>query len=425
MPVNGLIFILCLFLISSRHDAHAQTLVETIDLALKHSSVLRQQHYQTDLAFIDKAINQAARDAEVELHLLGGAGQVATSKGAARFVQNGERYPLSAILELSYPIDIWGSDKRDDEIHTKTIQQKALDAEFTKHSTILDAVDVYVALARGNIERELQQERVTLLTKKVEEAEIQLSVGLYTPPFVEQIIAEKVEAESLLMDYELALGRDALLFQRLTGHRPVQTTNKIDIPFFPKSIDSIREKIDDAPQVKSLQYALQTAHLEVDNTDADYRSTLELIGNGGVQEGNIYLAERIYNYEFMLRWEIPLNNRALRSAAKSRSQVLAAIRQEGVKDARELIEYQIMQLIKQYETALAQADKLERILVVKSENLAATSHEAKVGKSTEFEVMERHYDWKETQSLLNLNHNTQALIAYQVRSLLGMTHDVE
>ncbi|SIT19513.1 Outer membrane protein TolC [Thalassolituus maritimus] len=418
-PVRCLAGVVCIFSVLFFHDARATTLNETIELALQHSSLLRQQYFQTDLAVIDKSINEAERELELELHLQGGFGHVTMGKNASRYVKKGERFPLSAIVELSYPIDIWGIDDRDDKIADKTIQQRILEAEVVKHRTIVDVVNVYVALANGTLERHSQQQRVKFLSKKVEEAKQQLAVGLYTKPFVEQIIGEKVEAESLLADYDLSYSLNSLLYRRLTGQHPDSIDNEIGVPYFPDDIISIREGVDRSPQVRALQYALDVAQLQAKNTEASFRSTLELTANGGVQEGSIYLTERIYNYEFMLRWNIPLGNRASRAAA-NRSRTLISLQQEALQSTRELNESQILQLIRQHKIVAQQVGKLEEKLFVDVANLDATTRESNVGKSTEFEVMARRLDLLETQNLLKLNKNTLASIAYQIRGLLGI-----
>lgn len=416
-------FVVCvfwLFAFGGSDFANGQTLEQTIQLALQHSSSLLQHDYQTQIQSFDNEALELNKRPKLELQLQRGFGEVGTDSDGADFVQSGARRPLSAILNLSYSVDIWGRNKLDlksSEAKTTSLRFKE---DLLRNQVTLDAVDVYTSLAQDQIKIEEQKNNLVLLEKEIDEAKKQLAVGVYTKPYVEAIVGKRLDAEAQLLDSISSFSVNGLKFQHLTG----QTANNIErvlfVPEYQKDVSSLQAQIDISPQISFLRSELEISRIDAAQRDIAYRSSVNLLGNTGIQEGSIYLAQRIENYEVLVRFNIPIYNGAQRSSENNKSQRVISLRQEELNDARNLIQSQLMQLLKQDESIEDQKKLLKNIFTEKEVSLDATVKEYNVGKSTELVVMRSRHEKLVAANRLVLNRIRKAQIVYQIRGLLGL-----
>lgn len=418
---SSLLVMLVFMLNSGNALSGVLSLDETIELTLSNSSLIKQSEYAQEGVRLDKDLVEEERSVNLDFNLQGGVGDVWTDDNGSQFVQEASRRPLSAILDLSYSIDIWGKNNIESKRYDEKINNVSLQTHFIKNKVILDAIDLYGNLLSDKIKIKRQKEKLSLFKGTLEDAHKELAVGLYTKPYVLQIEDsvrdEEMELSKYIQSYEEGKFKLSLLLDReiddIDSNMPVPdlATDKADL-------DTL---IDQAPQVKIIRSSLNIAQSEYHEAVLENKPSLKLIGNLGVQEGSIYLAERIYNYELMLKLTVPLLDVTTRNIKKNRSRVSAMMKKDELYDTRKALKSQIKRLLSKLDYHEKKMVFLQHKLKVKLSDRDALDKEYLVGKSTVMEVDLKKYDLLAVESEITDHKHLIAMTVYQINSLLGKT----
>jgi outer membrane protein TolC len=391
--------------------AQAQTLTETIDLALQYQSGLKIGALQVEEQ--QAAVQQANAQDGFKLSLNGsvGRGRITTPSDVL-FPQAGTNNRGMVDLEASYPL--YSAGRKEVGISIAQAQLAAAESNVTdaQMRTRFAAIETYSAIVRDQALITLAQNTQTTLDRALNDAQKRLKVGEVTKTDVAQAAAQQAQGIANQTRAKATLIIDQARFRQLTGVEPIHLSNTLTLPHVPSSIEQALSQIKKTPAIETANQQLQAAEHQLTLTKLELRPTVVIESYAMQQQNENFINNRIGNYGVNLKATLPILDGGINTANRQRAQVQVELARERINGLQQNLEQRIRQDYAQLTSSQLQVEALDQTIVAAQLARDTIRREIELGTRTTFDLLsaERTLQDAETQKILN--QQDQVVAAY-------------
>jgi outer membrane protein len=407
-----------LVLISHSATSSAQTLAETVQLALAHQSDVRLAGLQVDARQANYALATAQTgwrlDAQTEL----GLGQVET--GGAIFPESGSRQLQSFGLQLSKPLYTAGREQLGIEIAQTNIASAEAAQLNTQMQTRLQAISIHSALSRDLAIIALEQDSQQSLDRALSDANKRFKAGEVTRTDVAQARARQalgVASQSRAQaDWVIAQSR----YRQLTGVEPVDIPLALPKPSLQPDLDTLLAAIARSPALQAARQSVTAAEQQLRLTGLQLKPTVQLTGHAVSQKDTDFSRNRIDSYGVSLQASWPLLDGGINQAERQRALAQLSIAQAQYDSIQQQLEQKLREDYAQLTTSRDQEAALIQARDAAELALNTIRRELELGTRTTFDLLTAERDLLDTRTQLVLNQEEQSVRGYQVLADAGL-----
>jgi outer membrane protein len=403
---------------------HAQTLAETVDLALQYQSSLKTSSLQV----LDQqaAVRQAQAQDGFKLNLNASAGRarIDTPDGSL-FPEAGTNNMGMVGLEASYPLYTAG---RKDvgisiaEAGLAAAESSVVDAQMR---TRLTAIEIYSALVRDQALLTLAINTQTSLNRALSDTQKRLKVGEVTKTDVAQAAAQQAQGMANQTRAMAALTIDQARYRQLTGVEPVNISNTLTSPAVPNSLDLALSQIPSTPAIETAKQQLKVAEHQLTLSKLELRPTVVIESYAMQQQNENFINSRIGNYGVNLKATIPLLDGGVSTANRQREQVQVDLAREKINGLQQNLEQRVRQDYAQLSSSQMQVSALDQTIVAAQLALDTIRREIELGTRTTFDLLSAERTLQDAQTQKILNQQDQIVAAYQLLADTGRLNQVQ
>lgn len=404
--------------------AHAQTLAETVDLALRNQSSLKIGELQV----LDQqaALQQAqARDGlTVALAGSGGRGHIDTPANVV-FPQAGTNTMGMVSIEANYPIYTAGRKEVGIAVAQAGLaaaESSVLDAQIQTRFT---AIAIYCAIVRDQALLALARDTQQSLDRAVSDAQKRLKVGEVTKTDVAQASAQQAQGLATQTRATSALIIDQARYRQLTGVDPVDLPTVLRPPAVPSSVQQALSQMPTTPALEAARQQLAQAEQQLALTKLELSPTVSIQTYASEQRNENFINTQIGNYGINLKASIPLLDGGINRANRQRAQVQVDLARERISGLSQGLEQRIRQDYAQYSASQQQVAALDQTIVAAQLALDTIRREIELGTRTTFDLLTAQRTLQDAQTQKILNQQDQIIAAYQLLADTGQLKQVQ
>lgn len=403
---------------------HAQTLTETVDLALQYQSSLKVGALQV----LDQqaAVRQAQAKEGFKLNLNASIGRARVDPPAGSlFPEAGTNNMGMVGLEASYPLYTAGRKEVGisvAEAELAAAESNIVDAQMR---TRLAAIEIYSALVRDQALLTLASNTQTSLNRALSDAQKRLNVGEVTKTDVAQAAAQQAQGLANQTRARAALTIDQARYRQLTGVEPTNISNTLSSPPVPNSLEQALSQIPTTPAIETAKQQLKAAEQQLALSQLELRPTVVLESYAIQQQNQNFINSRIGNYGVNIKATIPLLDGGVSTANRQREQVQVDLAREKINGLQQNLEQRVRQDYAQLTSSQMQVSALDQTIVAAQLALDTIRREIELGTRTTFDLLSAERTLQDAQTQKILNQQDQVVAAYQLLADTGRLNQVQ
>ncbi len=403
---------------------HAQTLTETVELALQYQSSLKTNALQVldQQAAVRQA--QAKEGFKLDLNASVGRARVDTPAGSL-FPEAGTNNMGMVGLQASYPLYTAG--RKEVGISVAEAELAATESNLTdaQMRTRLAAIETYSALVRDQALLNLASHTQVSLNRALSDAQKRLKVGEVTKTDVAQAAAQQAQGMANQTRAMAALTIDQARYRQLTGVEPINISNTLTSPPVPDSLDQALSQIPSTPAIEAAKQQLKAAEQQLELSKLELRPTVVIESFAMQQQNQNFINSRIGNYGVNLKATIPLLDGGVSTANRQREQVQVDLAREKVNGLQQNLEQRVRQDYAQLTSSQMQVSALDQTIVAAQLALDTIRREIELGTRTTFDLLSAERTLQDAQTQKILNQQDQVVAAYQLLADTGRLNHVQ
>lgn len=422
LPIQNIAFATLSMLFAP--SLHAQTLSETIDLAMQYQSNLKMSALQV----LDQqaAVRQAQAKEGFKLNLNASAGRARIDTPAGSlFPQAGTNNMGMFGIDASYPIYTAGRKEVGvsvAEAELAAAESNVVDAQMR---TRLAAIETYSALVRDQALLTLTSNTQISLNRALSDSQKRLKVGEVTKTDVAQAAAQQAQGMANQTRAMAALTIDQARYRQLTGVEPVNIANTLTSPPVPNSLEQALSQIPSTPAIESAKQQLKAAEHQLTLSKLELRPTVVLESYAMQQQNENFINSRIGNYGVNLKATIPILDGGVSTANRQREQVQVDLAREKINGLQQSLEQRVRQDYAQLTSSQMQVSALDQTIVAAQLALDTIRREIELGTRTTFDLLSAERTLQDAQTQKILNQQDQVVAAYQLLADTGRLNRVQ
>ncbi len=403
---------------------HAQTLTETVDLALQYQSSLKTSalQVQDQQAAVRQA--QAKEGFKLNLNASVGRARVDTPDGSL-FPEAGTNNMGMVGLEASYPLYTSGRKEVGisvAEAELAAAESSSVDAQMR---TRLAAIETYSALVRDQALLTLTSNTQSSLNRALSDTQKRLKVGEVTKTDVAQAAAQQTQGMANQTRAMAALTIDRARYRQLTGVEPTNIANTLASPAVPNSLDQAISQIPTTPAIETAKQQLKAAEHQLKLSQLELRPTVVLESYAMQQQNQNFINSRIGNYGVNVKATIPLLDGGVSTANRQREQIQVDLAREKINGLQQNLEQRVRQDYAQLTSSQMQVSALDQTIVAAQLALDTIRREIELGTRTTFDLLSAERTLQDAQTQKILNQQDQVVAAYQLLADTGRLNQVQ
>lgn len=402
----------------------AQTLSETINLALQYQSSLKTSALQVldQQAAVRQA--QAKEGFKLDLNASVGRTRVDTPAGSL-FPEAGTNNMGMVGLQASYPLYTAG--RKEVGISVAEAELAATESNLTdaQMRTRLAAIETYSALVRDQALLNLASHTQVSLNRALSDAQKRLKVGEVTKTDVAQAAAQQAQGMANQTRAMAALTIDQARYRQLTGVEPINISNTLTSPPVPNSLDLALSQIPTTPAIETAKQQLKAAEQQLELSKLELRPTVVIESFAMQQQNQNFINSRIGNYGVNLKATIPLLDGGVSHANRQLEQVQVDLAREKVNGLQENLEQRVRQDYAQLTSSQMQVSALDQTIIAAQLALDTIRREIELGTRTTFDLLSAERTLQDAQTQKILNQQDQVVAAYQLLADTGRLNQVQ
>lgn len=401
--------------------AQAQTIENTIELALAHHANVRIAALNIDAQNAERAFAQAQTGWRLSANSELGLGKIYT--GGALFPQAGNRALRSFGVQLTKPLYTAGRDQASVDIADAAIAKAQANLQDTQMQVRLMAIAIHSALARDTAIIALEQDSQRSLDRAYSDASKRLKAGEVTRTDVAQARARQALGSASQSRAQAALSVDQAQYRELTGVDPVGIAPILPKPAQTPTLTQLLAALDQSPALERARQAVQVATRQSHLAGLQLKPSVQLTGHAVSQQDTDFSRDRIQSYGMSLQANWPLFDGGSNRADQQRASAQLAIASAELDATRDQLEknlrsdYARLQASQQQQAALSQAKDAADAA------LNTIRRELELGTRTTFDLLTAERDLLDARTQLVLNQEEQAVLGYQVLADAGVLTD--
>lgn len=403
--------------------AHAQTLEETIQLALAYQaqSRLSALNIQQQQAGLSEAQRQTGWRASLQGEL--GAGRVETARGAL-FPEAGRRYLQTSGFQVTKPIYTAGREQYGIEAAEAAVSAAESQSSAMRQQIRLSALNVHSALIRDRALLRLEQDTQQALDRAVFDATRRLKAGEVTRTDLAQAQARQALGLAAQNRAQANLAISESQYRALTGVDPVNPPDRLPRPGIPADVTAAMALLEKSPELEAARSALVAAERRYAGSLRELMPSVLFNGHGLSQKDSDFSRDRITSYGVSLQASWPLLDGGLAHSHQQQARVAVEQAREQVRAVRETQQQRLREDYARLQASQAQAPALQQAEQAAQLALDTIRKELELGTRTTFDLLTAQRDLLETRTQIVLNQQEQTVLHYQILADMGQLEQV-
>lgn len=403
---------------------HAQTLTETVDLALQYQSSLKVSVLQ--IQDQQAAVRQAQAQEGFKLNIDASVGRARVDTPVGSLFPEAGTHNMGMVgLEASYPLYTAG--RKDMAISVAEAELAAAESNIVdaQMRTRLAAIETYSALVRDQALLTLSRNTQTSLNRALNDTQKRLKVGEVTKTDVAQAAAQQAQGMANQTRAMAALIIDQARYRQLTGVEPVHISNTLTLPPVQNSLEQALSQIPSTPAIETARQQLKASEHQLDLSKLELRPSVVLESYAIHQQNQNFINSRISDYGVNLKATIPLLDGGVSTANRQREQVRVDLAREKINGLQQNLEQRVRQDYAQLTSSQMQVSALNQTIVAAQLALNTIRLEIELGTRTTFDLLSAERTLQDAQTQKILNQQDQVVAAYQLLADTGHLNQVQ
>ena len=403
---------------------YAQTLAETVDLALHYQSSLKVGELQ--ILDQEAALLQAQARDGLTLTLAGSAGRGHIDTPANVLFPEAGTHNMGVVdLEANYPIYTAGRREVGISVAQAGLAAAQSSVQDAQMQTRFAAIASYCAIVRDQALLKLARDTQLSLDRAVSDAQKRLKVGEVTKTDVAQASAQQAQGLATQTRAVSALIIDQARYRQLTGVDPVDLPTVLQAPTVPSSLQLALAQMPTTPALEAARQQLVQAEQQLALTKLELSPTVSIQTYASEQRNENFINTQVGNYGINLKASIPLLDGGVNRANRQRGQVQVDLARERINGLSQSIEQRIRQDYAQYTASQLQVSALEQTIVAAQLALDTIRREIELGTRTTFDLLTAQRTLQDAETQKILNQQDQIIAAYQLLADTGQLKQVQ